>query len=350
MAHDNVDVGRSLALAEVAIKKIKAQGIALNPRNFEIWYTYVEGVNEPLSREINEILSKNGKLTQADLTALFEVHLSQERWADQLDSVGSKVLEELDRLTSLVGQANNQATSYGRDLAGASSQLNSAITVESVRNIITALVQSTKKIEESNRSLEKKLQYSMTEVQSLQHNLEVVRNESLTDALTSLWNRKYYNQMMNKLIKQSERDRQPLSLIVADIDFFKRFNDIHGHLTGDQVLRLVGLSLKQNLKGQDVACRYGGEEFAVILPQTSTKEAAAVAEHIRRSVQAKELIKKSTQEVLGRVTISMGVATLKSGDTPASLYERADQLLYAAKRAGRNRVMCEGDLGAPSTA
>src|SRR5258708_29183496 len=134
-----------------------------------------------------------------------------------------------------------------------------------------------------------------------------------------------------------------MSLMLTDIDHFKSFNDTYGHLTGDQVLRLVALSVKQNVKGQDIAARYGGEEFAIVLPRTALREAITVADHIRRAVMGKELMKRSTGEHLGRVTISIGVATLRSSDTLQALIERADACLYAAKRNGRNRVICEND-------
>ena len=103
------------------------------------------------------------------------------------------------------------------------------------------------------------------------------------------------------------------------------------------------MSLKQTIKGQDITARYGGEEFAVVLPNTALRQALTVADHIRRAVMAKELKKKSTGEILGRVTISVGVSMLKPGDDTDSLIERADGCLYAAKRNGRNRVICEID-------
>src|SRR6201999_1330068 len=124
---------------------------------------------------------------------------------------------------------------------------------------------------------------------------------------------------------------EPLSLMLTDIDHFKAFNDTFGHLTGDQVLRLVALSVKQNVKGQDIAARYGGEEFAIILPNTTLRAAVTVADHIRRAVMTKELMKRSTGEHLGRVTISIGVAALRKGDSPQALIGRADSCLYAAK-------------------
>jgi diguanylate cyclase len=137
--------------------------------------------------------------------------------------------------------------------------------------------------------------------------------------------------------------QEPLSLMMTDVDQFKKFNDTYGHLTGDQVLRLVAMSVRQNIKGQDIAARYGGEEFAVVLPNTVLRSATTVADHIRRAVMTKELMKRSTGEHLGRVTISIGVAQLRRNDTVQSLIERADTCLYAAKRSGRNRVICETD-------
>ena len=140
-----------------------------------------------------------------------------------------------------------------------------------------------------------------------------------------------------------QQKNEPLSLLMADIDHFKTFNDQYGHLTGDQVLRLVALAVKQNVKGRDVAARYGGEEFIVALPNTALQSAITVADHIRRAVMTKELMRRSNGERLGRVTISIGAAVLHPGDTAQLLIERADKCLYAAKRNGRNRVICEAD-------
>jgi diguanylate cyclase len=115
-------------------------------------------------------------------------------------------------------------------------------------------------------------------------------------------------------------------------------------------LRLVAMSMKQNVKGQDVAARYGGEEFAIALPNTALPSAITVADHIRRAVMNKELMKRSSGERLGRVTISIGVALLRPTDTPQSLIERADKCLYVAKRNGRNQVICESDAEADDSA
>jgi len=246
----------------------------------------------------------------------------------------------------MIDSAAGQATAYGHDLAGATAKLAAAASTDGVRTIIETLVRSTREIEANNKALEQRLKASHSEIKQLQDNLDAVRTESLTDPLTSLGNRKFYDQAITKALALAQKSETPLALLISDIDNFKKFNDTFGHLTGDQVLRLVALSVKQNVKGHDLACRYGGEEFAIILPDTQLRAAVTVAEHIRRAVMTKELIKRSTSENLGRITVSLGVAMFRPGDTAATLYERADQCLYAAKRNGRNRVVCETDAEA----
>src|SRR5262249_5334986 len=148
--------------------------------------------------------------------------------------------------------------------------------------IVESLVFTAKEMEKTNHSLEARLNASKHEINQLQENLEAARTESLTDPLTSLANRKYFDQALERLITEAVGRGEALSLMLTDIDHFKRFNDVFGHLTGDQVLRLVAHSVKQNVKGQDIATRYGGEEFAVLLPNTALGQAVAVADHIRR--------------------------------------------------------------------
>ena len=113
--------------------------------------------------------------------------------------------------------------------------------------------------------------------------------------------------------------RRPPASIVIDVDFFKRFNDLYGHLTGDQVLRLVAIVMREHVKGRATLARFGGEEFGMLLPDTDRAAAVAIAETVRTSVMGRELVKRSTGESLGKVTISLGVATARTGETPVSL-------------------------------
>jgi diguanylate cyclase len=243
----------------------------------------------------------------------------------------------------LINDAVGTSAGYDDSLSAATQKLAAAEDRDQVKAIVESLVKSNHEMRDTNKALQSRLALSKTEISNLQQSLEAIRAESLTDPLTGLGNRKYFDRSIDTAVQNALAHGEPLSLLMFDIDHFKSFNDSYGQLTGDQVLRLVGMSLKQTIKGQDITARYGGEEFAVVLPNTALRQALTVADHIRRAVMAKELKKKSTGEILGRVTISVGVSMLKPDDDTHSLLERADACLYAAKRAGRNRVICETD-------
>jgi diguanylate cyclase len=332
-----------MAFAELALGQIRSLRQTAVPRNYEIWYVYATGYNSPLNKIINETLARNGKLTEADLEQIYETYLSHLKTTDRIDKVGARVIGEIDDVMRLIDDALGMSTSYDATLGGASEKLSGAESREEVRSVVDTLVKSTREMRDTNKALEERLALSRTEITNLQQSLEAIRAESLTDPLTGLGNRKYFDRSIEAMVQNALASGEPLSLLMFDIDHFKSFNDSYGHLTGDQVLRLVGMSLKQTIKGQDITARYGGEEFAVVLPNTALRQALTVADHIRRAVMSKELKKKSTGEILGRVTISVGVSKLKPGDDTDSLIERADACLYAAKRAGRNRVVCEAD-------
>jgi len=334
---------RTMAFAEVALGQIRSLRQTAVPRNYEIWYIYATGYNAPLNKIINETLARNGNLTEADLEQIYETYLSHIKATDRIDKVGARVIGEIDDVMSLLTDALGMSASYDASLNGASEKLSAAKTPDQVKGVVESLLRSTREMRETNKALEERLMLSKNEISNLQQSLEAIRAESLTDPLTGLGNRKYFDRMIATAVQDALATGEPLSLLMFDIDHFKSFNDSYGHLTGDQVLRLVGMSLKQTIKGQDITARYGGEEFAVVLPSTALRQALTVADHIRRAVMAKELKKKSTGEILGRVTISVGVSMLKPGDDPDALIERADACLYAAKRNGRNRVICEVD-------
>jgi diguanylate cyclase len=341
---------RTLAFAEIALGQIRALAQPASPRNYEIWYNYATGYNPALNRAINETIQQKGGLSDADLDQIYNVHISTSRVGDQIDTVGARVLDEIKQVLEMIDAASGSATSYSEDLADASAKLAGAYDGETLRAVIERLMDGARAMELNNKKLEASLSASKQEIEQLQQNLAVVRSESLTDPLTSLSNRKSFDSSLVKAIAAAKERNEPLSLMMADVDHFKQFNDKFGHLTGDQVLRLVATAMKQNVKGQDIAARYGGEEFVIALPKTELRSAATVAEQIRRAVMAKELMKRSSGQRLGRVTISTGIAFLRPGDTVQTLIERADACLYAAKRLGRNRVICEGDPDATAVA
>jgi diguanylate cyclase len=334
---------RTMAFAEIALGQIRALRQPASPRHFEIWYTYATGYNPSLNQMINETLARHGTLRETDIEHIYETYISPSRFTERIDRVGSQVMDEIEQVMAMIGVAAGTASSYTQNLANVSQTLGVDTDDSTVRTIVESLVTATKEMEQNNHALEARLSASKQEIDQLQEHLETVRTESLTDPLTALANRKSFDDALLRAIGEARSRNEHLSLLLTDVDHFKKFNDTFGHLTGDQVLRLVAMSVKQNVKGQDIAARYGGEEFAILLPNTLLHSAITVADHIRRAVMAKELMKRSTGEHLGRVTISVGVASLRPDDTPQTLIERADTCLYAAKRAGRNQVISEAD-------
>ncbi len=208
---------------------------------------------------------------------------------------------------------------YSERLTDASETLQGNHDGDALRAIVEQLVAGAREMEINNKKLETRLAASRQEIEQLQQNLEAVRTESLTDPLTTLANRKFFDAALAKAIAERARQNgEPLSLLIADIDHFKASTTNTATSPAIRCCVWSALAVKQNVKGQDIAARYGGEEFVVALPNTALQSATTVADHIRRAVMTKELMKRSSGERLGRVTISIGVAVLRPADTPSS--------------------------------
>jgi two-component system, cell cycle response regulator len=172
----------------------------------------------------------------------------------------------------------------------------------------------------------------------LRDNVQMSIEAAITDALTGLYNRRYMESHVGTLVEQAAARSKPLTVLVLDIDYFKSINDTHGHDAGDDVLREFATRIRKSIRGIDLACRYGGEEFVVVMPETDLAVATAVAERLRRRIASDPFpIQEGARKV--EVTISIGIAALGGNDTAAGVIKRADQALYRAKRDGRNRVV-----------
>lgn len=336
--HSDAEHARTVAFAQAARSNLERLGLLPTPRNYEIWYAYATNHDRALNIALDAMLAR-GKPAESSLDALHETYFGSARARLRLDNVGSGINAELRGIVRTIAGTLGATSTYGDALHQASRDLTDADDVVSIRSIVQALAAATLEMREDGLQLKARLDGAMSEIAGLQDGLQSIRLESRTDALTGLANRKHFDETIDEMVRSADQRGEPLSLLMIDIDHFKSFNDTFGHVTGDQILRLVAMSLKASIKGQDIAARYGGEEFAIVLPNTALKQGITVADHVRRAVMAKELKKKSTGEIVGRVTISIGVAALLQNDTNETLIERADKCLYAAKRNGRNRVV-----------
>ncbi|HRD27929.1 MAG TPA: GGDEF domain-containing protein, partial [Caulobacter sp.] len=227
---------------------------------------------------------------------------------------------------------------YGQTLAGASKGLTDAEDVGQIRAMVDSLSSATRRVQKENKSLEKRLAESTSEVQRLREHLEQVRRDATTDGLTNLANRRAFDEELARACAEADETGSILTLAVLDIDHFKSFNDTWGHQTGDQVIRYVASVIGRLGATPRFSARYGGEEFAMIFPGEEAALVEATLQEIREEVASRMLKRRSTNEDLGTVTISAGLATRRDGETGACVMERADEALYASKRTGRNRV------------
>jgi diguanylate cyclase len=208
------------------------------------------------------------------------------------------------------------------------------LSIEEVMALVRNLVKETQNIRRSTISFNSALTDAHKEIDILRAKLEESQKEALYDALTGLCNRRYFDEELASLSMQSN-----LCLVLVDLDHFKRINDNYGHVMGDLVLKATAKKLQATCRDGAQAFRFGGEEFAVLVPNANFSKARVIAESMRKAIEKIGVKDKRSGEVLGDITASFGVAEFTKGMNPLTLIETADKQLYKAKRLGRNRVM-----------
>jgi diguanylate cyclase len=328
-------------LADRVVAAMRLHASPSYPRAFEVWYAHLSGAIPSLSAELLQVLDSGGFVGATVLDSLYNRYMGTERLAQAADRTSSQILDEITALTAQINEALDASERYHSEISAISQQGPASADRSMLRKWVETLVLSTRSEVARKSKLELQLRDSGREIRNLRDALHATRIDAQTDSLTGLANRRHFEEALQKCFEDATSNRNPLTLVIADVDRFKRFNDDHGHATGDQVLRLVARTLTQHMVDRAVVTRFGGEEFAIILPDSYLNNGKLYAEAVRQALAKRELIKRSTDEKLGRITISSGVAAYKLGDTPTSLIERADQALLVAKRTGRNRTVTQ---------
>ena len=334
-----------LILGHRTIDEIGRHFLPVSPQNYEVWLAYMSQASPDLSQTIDKILASGKPIASDDMEHLYERFFSTTQLSTQVMETGSRIAFEVADALDALKKGVATTERYGATLNAASQKLESAaIDDAGLRRLIASLVSATAEVSKQNSSLSEKLAQSSSEMEKLRTSLRQARAEALTDSLTGVANRKLFDETLRLRKDEADADKTDLCLLLCDIDHFKSFNDRWGHQTGDQVIRFVASALVKGALPDHLVARYGGEEFAVIMPRTSLREAARIAEQIRIAIEAKRLVRRSTNEALGAVTISFGCASYNPGEKPGHLISRADECLYASKNNGRNRVTVETQL------
>lgn len=342
-------VERAREYARVAIERMNRHLIPPTPPNFTVWYTYASGRNPELKATIDHLAERAPGITPDSITAVFEKFFALDAGSNAMVKTSEQIQGLLSSTLNLLREAQAGNSAYGDSLDSISAEISGSHDIGAFAHIVNRLASETKQAIERSAKVEVELSESTREIDLLRQNLESARREAMTDPLTGLANRKQFNLCINSVVTGEHGPGEPCSLLMIDIDHFKSFNDRFGHQLGDDVLKLVARVLLQNIKGQDIAVRYGGEEFAIILPHTPIQGAVKVGEDIRANLAARKLVNKMTGVELGAVTVSVGAAEYDIGEPSDEWIGRADKGLYAAKRAGRNRVMSVPKVAAAAT-
>ena len=329
-----------LLMGHRTIDEIGRHLLPVSPQNYEVWLTYMMHSSPDLKQAVDKLLSTGKPLNGEDMEQIYERFFSTTHLSTQVMETGSRIAHEIADALDALKKAGATTERYGATLNVAADSLQSAsIDGDALKRLINVLASATTEMSKQNSNLSHKLATSSQEMEKLRTSLRQARAEALTDALTGIANRKLFDETLRLRKDEADAEKTELSLLLCDIDHFKSFNDTWGHQTGDQVLRYVASVIgRVGDQPPRTAARYGGEEFSILFPGEDAASVCAMLETVREEIASRTLKRRSTNEDLGAVTISMGVSQRYPDETPASFVERADKALYASKRAGRNRV------------
>ncbi|MDR3424345.1 MAG: diguanylate cyclase [Alphaproteobacteria bacterium] len=327
------------AWSRQALERLARDGLPPAPHNYALYYLYFSGENKELNA-VWDKLAAQGKITQAQCDALYDKYLVTDNELAFLKDANSILDNELKKVLDLLNASTKETDQFGENLDAFSGKLNRAGSIDTLREAVGKIAEETHAIAQQNSKLQQELADTTVQLSEIRSDFDRVHREAQIDPLTEVGNRKFFDHEILRTMTEAQEQNTVMSLLMIDIDHFKKFNDTHGHLIGDQVLRLVARTLVENLKGRDVIARYGGEEFVIVLPQTRLQDAERVANQLRAGLASKHITKRGTNEVLGVVTISIGAAEYVVGEDSDTLISRADAAMYKAKQTGRNRVVC----------
>ena len=317
--------------AEAAMASMQAHGVRPTPSNFSVWYAYHTGQNSDLTRTIDVLLSNHCPIDDQALDQLHGTFFKPPVSERALCEKTIRARDTLKTVLNLVEKARGDAD--GNDI---SAQF--LANVQSLAYLIDSLVEETSRFVGRSERLGLDLRQSSDKIDALERTLDDLRREATTDGLTGIANRRYFDVTLQTMCGDAMNSGDDLSLLLIDIDHFKKVNDTWGHATGDAVIQFVAATLAQAIRGQDCVARYGGEEFAVILPTTSIDAAMRVGDNIRTALSRRPFVASAVEETIHVVTVSVGVACYDPGEPLAQLVQRADTALYEAKKTGRDRV------------
>ncbi len=306
------------------------------PYNYALWYSYVSNRDPKLKTAIDSTLASHGTCPTSASEALFRDHIIADQLAEGQD-LQHNLKAILSELRTQVDGALEGAEDFHQLLESSSHSLEKNPDQLDLMGLISTLAQGTQQVSDSNRVFRNWMAETQKEMEQLREALKSSKLEAERDPLTGLHNRRSFERHMDELMRSGGCEGR--CLVLVDIDHFKSFNDSYGHQVGDKVIKRVATLLQDALTGNELAVRFGGEEFLLLLDQSDSVEATARAEAMRTLLETIVLKDRRAGRDVRRITASFGIAACGDSESLGDWLERADKALYRAKDQGRNRVI-----------
>jgi diguanylate cyclase len=338
MEHDK----QQFAIATNNLKKtvplLIQNQVPATPSNYALWYTYAANENPELTRALESYIQEQGGCGPAMTRELYNQHIqsAEQTNIDKTQFELDAMMQEIDgALQDTLDDTQAFHQHLDQNVAKLDALENSTISFEDMTALMRSLLESTQLMRQKTRFFANQLEQANGEIKQLKEQLSHTRKDALYDSLTNVLNRRAFDQQLQTLIHLGKE--QPFCLLMVDIDKFKDINDTHGHQLGDYVLKAVAKRLHDSCREGTQIFRYGGEEFAILMPKANLTVGRQKAEALRRAIEKVVVMDRRSGKRLSNITISIGAAAFDP--TTPNVVEQADAQLYQAKKLGRNRVM-----------
>lgn len=334
------EIEQSFVTLKQTVPLLVKHKISAVPSNYALWYTYVSNESPKLNEEVDAAVESKLPISELRAKDLYRSYVGDTEEVNVWDlrqSLEGMMIELSQSLKDTKSDSQDYKNIMDSCIDDLSKVEKEGWSVEEVLGLVRNMVKEAQSIRQSTMSFNGALASAEKEIARLKSQLEASQQEALFDALTGLCNRRYFDSEI-----ASKMQLEKVSLGLIDIDHFKNINDTYGHQMGDLVLKAVSKKLQSCCRDNAQVFRYGGEEFAVLMPGFDEKRARHMADVMRRTIEKITVKDRRSGQSLGDITVSAGVAQLNPKEKQGALIERADKLLYEAKRLGRNRVMPVG--------
>lgn len=326
------------ALASSALELARRHRVPPVPPAFEVWFAYAGGLHSDICTRIDRALDGPGGVDPALIHKLHDEFLSDEAVGAGVARIGDRMDSDLATVIDLIEDGMSASDTYAGTVRRVDDALARSVGEAELRRHLQALRQASRSHAERVGRFSDSVLALRAQFTSMQKELRELRQSVLIDHATQLPNRRRFDEALDAAMRQARRTRTGLAVMLADIDHFRAFNERWGKATGDQVIARFAEVLRRTMREGDLPARFGGDEFALILPATSLDAARALADAARDEFARLRLVRSDSRERVANLTASLAVTTPRPDETGARLMARLDDYLLRAKEAGRNQV------------